>query len=76
MDFWAAFPAVAQKLDKQLGAFLRRQRGEMTFAQWSRKLGLPVSTLHRLENGQQSVTLKKLEQICDRLKCSIAEVFR
>jgi DNA-binding Xre family transcriptional regulator len=33
------------------------------------------STSHHLEMGEQNVTLKTLEQICDRLKCSISEVF-
>ncbi len=75
MGFRAGFSAVAQRLDKQLGHFLRRERGDLTFAQWSRKLGLPASTLHRLENGEQSITLKKLELILDRLKCSITDIF-
>lgn len=33
------------------------------------------STVHRPELGEQNVTLKTLEQICDRLKCSICDVF-
>ena len=61
--------------DKQLGQFLRKRRGEMTYAQFSRKTGLPASTLHRLENGTQSITLKKLEPVLKRLKCRIADVF-
>jgi DNA-binding Xre family transcriptional regulator len=33
------------------------------------------SSLFRLENGQQSITLKKLQQILDRLRCSVQDIF-
>jgi hypothetical protein len=48
---------------------------EMTFAQFSRKTGLPASTLFRLENGQQSITLAKLEGVLKRLKKVPHDVF-
>jgi len=66
---------VASPLDKQLAAFLRKARGQQTFAAFAKKLGVPPSTLHRLESAQQSVTLGKLEQIMKRLKCSLGEIF-
>ncbi len=66
---------MAQRLAKQLGAFLRKKRGGLTYEQFSRKVGISDSTLHRMELGQQNVTLKTLEQICSRLKCSISDIF-
>ena len=66
---------VAQKLAKQLGAFLRRKRADLTYQQFSRKTGISDSTLHRMELGEQNVTLKTLEQLCGRLNCSITEIF-
>ena len=66
---------MAQRLAKQLGAFLRKKRGNLTYQQFSRKVGISDSTLHRLEMGEQNVTLKTLEQICDRLKCGVADLF-
>lgn len=66
---------VPAKLETQLGRFLRTQRGEMTYAQFSKKLGLPPSTLHRLEQGAQSITLRGLQQIMRRLKCGLADIF-
>ncbi len=33
------------------------------------------STLHRLEMGEQNVTLKRLEHLSDRLHCKIQELF-
>jgi DNA-binding Xre family transcriptional regulator len=33
------------------------------------------SSLHRIEQGKQSVTLDTLENICDRLNCRLSEIF-
>jgi hypothetical protein len=35
----------------------------------------PPSTIFRLENGQQSITLNKLQGVLRRLKASPADVF-
>jgi len=47
----------------------------MTYAQFSRKTGLPPSTIFRLENGQQSITLTKLHGVLRRLKVRARDVF-
>lgn len=62
-------------LDKKLAKFLREQRGEMTFAQFSKKTGLPPSTLFRLEQCEQSITLGRLQQVMDKLKCELTDIF-
>lgn len=54
---------------------LRERLGDMTFAQFSRKLGFPPSTLHRLEQSVQSITLRGLQQILRRLKCDLHDIF-
>jgi transcriptional regulator with XRE-family HTH domain len=66
---------VAQRLAKQLAAFLRKKRGTLTYQQFARKMGISPATLHRLEMAEQNVTLKTLQQIVDRSKCSVFEVF-
>jgi putative transcriptional regulator len=66
---------VPETLNKQLGDFLRKRRGDLTYAQFSKKLGISDSTLHRIELGQQNVTLKTLEQIARRLRCRIPDIF-
>ena len=66
---------VSASLENQLARFLKERRGEQTYAQFSRKLGLPPSTLHRLEQGSQSITLRGLQQILRKLKCCLADVF-
>jgi transcriptional regulator with XRE-family HTH domain len=68
-------PSMRQSLDNQLALFLRKKRGEITYAVFARKLGITPSSLFRLENRQQSVTLKTLQQILDSLKCELTDVF-
>ena len=71
-----SFLAVASSpLAERLAEFLKKQRGTMTFAGLSKKTGLPPSTLFRLEQCEQSITLGRLSQVVDRLKCTPADVF-
>jgi putative transcriptional regulator len=70
----SSIPAVAQRLAKQLGSFLRKKRGDLTYAQFAKKVGLSDSTLHRMEMAQQNVTLNTLELLSRRLKCSVGEM--
>ena len=65
---------MGKSLDKQFGRFLRQQRGTTSYAVFAKKLGISASTLFRLENGDQSVTLGKLEDILKRLKTNVRDV--
>ena len=65
---------MARKLQKQLGSFLRKRRGELTLMQFSKKLGISDATLHRLEQGEQNVTITTLERLSERLKCKVGEM--
>ncbi len=55
--------------------FLRKRRGEMTLPAYARKLGISSSSLHRMEMGEQNVTLTTLKRLLKRLKCSASDVF-
>ena len=66
---------VDSPLDKKLAAFLKKKRGEMTFKAFSQRTGLPPSTLFRLEQGAQSITLGKLHLVMTRLKCQLSDIF-
>lgn len=68
-------PRVQSPLDKQLAAFLKKRRGDMTFKAFSQKVGLPPSTLFRLEQCAQSITLGRLQIVMKRLKCSLGDIF-
>ena len=68
-------PGVAASMQKQLGQYLRKRRGEMTLPAFARKIGISSSSLHRMEMGEQNVTLTTLERLLKRLKCNAADVF-
>lgn len=65
---------MARKLQKQLGAFLRKRRGDLTLMQFSKKLGISDASLHRIEQGDQNVTITTLERLSERLKCKVGEM--
>lgn len=60
---------------KQLAEFLKKKRGGQTFTEFSRKIGLSSSTLQRIEMMQQNVTIDTLQQIVNRLRCNMADIF-
>jgi len=66
---------MAPSMQKQLGQYLRKRRGEMTLPAFARKLGISSSSLHRMEMGDQNVTITTLERLLKRLKCSLTDVF-
>ena len=66
---------MAASMHKQLGQYLRKRRGEMTLPAFARKIGISSSSLHRMEMGEQNVTLTTLERLLKRLKCNVADVF-
>lgn len=68
-------PFVPTDLDKKLAQFLKKERGEMSYADFSKKTGFMPSSLFRLENCQQSITLKRLHGLMKKLKVSLVDVF-
>ena len=47
----------------------------MSLPAFARKLGISSSSLHRMEMGEQNVTIKTLELLLKRLKCGLSDVF-
>jgi transcriptional regulator with XRE-family HTH domain len=62
-------------LDVQMAQYLRKARGEMSYAQFAKKTGLSHSTLHRLELRERRLTLNTLETLLNRLKIKLSDVF-
>jgi transcriptional regulator with XRE-family HTH domain len=62
-------------MQQRLGKYLRKRRGNMTLPAFARKLGISSSSLHRMELGEQNVTLKTLEHLLKRLKCAASDIF-
>jgi transcriptional regulator with XRE-family HTH domain len=64
-----------RNLDRQLATFLRKKRGGLSYAQFSKKVGVSHTTLHRLERGEHHLTLNKLETVLNKLKVRLKDVF-
>ncbi|HEX5218802.1 MAG TPA: helix-turn-helix transcriptional regulator [Verrucomicrobiae bacterium] len=62
-------------LDRQLAKFLRKARGDMSYAVFAKRIGVSHTTLHRIERGEQHITLDKLETILVKLKVRMSDVF-
>jgi len=60
--------------DQRVAAFLRSRRGDETYREFAPKIGLTRSTLHRLENLEQSITLAKLHAIAQRLRTTVERI--
>jgi DNA-binding Xre family transcriptional regulator len=66
---------MAASMQSKLALFLRKKRGNLSYPAFSRKLGISSSSLHRMEMGEQNVTLKTLEYLLKRLKCRAGDIF-
>lgn len=62
-------------LDKALATFLKLHRGKRSYASLAKELGIAESTLYRLINGDQSATLRGVENILRKLDLSPADIF-
>jgi transcriptional regulator with XRE-family HTH domain len=62
-------------MDRQLAAFLRKRRGSLSYAQFSKRIGVSHTTLHRLERGEHHLTLNKLETILNKLKIRLKDIY-
>jgi transcriptional regulator with XRE-family HTH domain len=59
----------------QLAKYLRKARGEISFAQFSKKTGLSHMILYRIEKGEHHLTLNKLEGVMRKLKIRLSDIF-
>ena len=62
-------------LARRLARRLVELRGETPQYLFARRLGISKSSLNRMEIGEQNVSLRTLERICQRLKIDIADLF-
>ena len=61
--------------ERQLANYLRKARGDETFRAFAKKLGISPSSLQRLEQAEQNVTLRTVRQITSRLVVPIRDIF-
>lgn len=64
----------ASKTEKKFAKKLKELRGDQSQVAFAKKIGIAQSTLNRLENLEQSVTLHLIEKIADRLKLDVREL--
>lgn len=63
------------RLERRLSAYLKRERGLESYAQFARRCGVPKSTIYAAENGYAAIKLDTLEQIMKKLNVSMIEIF-
>ncbi len=62
------------RFEKKIAAFLRKARGDVTYREFARKLGITPSMLFRFEQRQTSMTLESLQRIACRLHVSLVDI--
>ncbi len=62
-------------LQKRLAKFIKEKRGETSQREFARKIGVSQSSITRIENHEQNVTLDTLEHLCKYYRVDIAELF-
>jgi transcriptional regulator with XRE-family HTH domain len=75
-EAWLNLLGVPHRLRQQLAAYLRKARGDLTYAQFGRRLGISSSSLQRLEMAEQNITIDSLERLMRRLQVGMADIFR
>lgn len=63
------------QLRERLAKFIREKRGETPQREFARKIGVTQSTVMRIENLDQNVTLKTLETLCRAFHTDIGDLF-
>jgi transcriptional regulator with XRE-family HTH domain len=64
-----------KSLDAQLSKFLREKRRDLSYIQFSKKVGISATMIHKLENGDRHITLRKLETVMAKLKIKLGDIF-
>lgn len=62
-------------LRSRLAAFIRQRRGNTPQRVFARKMGVAQSTIMRIENEDQNVTLQTLEQLCKAFHVDVGDLF-
>ena len=72
---FATFCGMRRNLDRQLAKFLRKERGDLSYAQFAKKVGISHQTLFRIDHGEHRLTLDKLETVLIKLKKRLKNIF-
>ncbi|MFC6035357.1 helix-turn-helix domain-containing protein [Hyphococcus aureus] len=61
-------------LRENLARNLRARRGKKTQAAFGQRVGVHQSTIYRIEQGTQNVTIDTLQTLCNRLRCPASDL--
>lgn len=59
---------------KHLATELKRRRGNLSMRDFAVKTGLSKTSLQRIENEEQNVTIDTLELLCKKFKCEVGDL--
>ncbi|MGJ8689197.1 MAG: helix-turn-helix domain-containing protein [Gammaproteobacteria bacterium] len=62
-------------LRQRLAIFIKEKRGNIPQREFARKIGVAQSTIMRIENLDQNVTLNTLENLCKVFHADIGDLF-
>ena len=62
-------------LRRRLASYIRQKRGDTPQREFARKIGVAQSTIMRIENQDQNVTLTTLEALCRVFNVDVADLF-
>ena len=65
----------SEKLMKRIADKFKELRGEQSQLQFAKKMGISQSSLNRIENKDQNISLYVLERVASRLKIDIKDLF-
>ena len=59
---------------KYLATEMKRRRGDLSMRDFAVKAGLSKTSLQRIENEDQNVTIDTLEHLCKKFKCDVGDL--
>ncbi len=62
-------------LRQRLAIFIKQKRGSTTQREFARKIGVAQSTIMRIENLDQNVTINTLETLCRVFHADVGDLF-
>ena len=60
---------------RRIAKRFKELRGDQSQLEFSKKIGISQSSLNRIENREQNISLYVMEQVASRLKMDIKDLF-
>ena len=70
------YKLIVMNLSSQLAKTIKKRRGEMSQRAFAKRIGVSSTTIRRMENEEQNVTIKTLQHLMKIFRCSIEDLFK